>query len=76
MIGYVNDVASYAVSYDSANVLRRGSSGSSIIERVCFIREEAKSYACRYFKTMGEDVNPALHTWVIVECVAVKVTQF
>ena len=47
--------------YDSGNVLHRGSSGSSVIEKVYLIREEIKANARRYLKTMGEGINPALH---------------
>ena len=75
LIGDVNNIVSYAVSHDSTNVLRRRSSGSSIIERVCLIHEEAKGHACRYFKTMGEGINPALHAPVIIERIAVEVAE-
>ena len=75
LIGDVNDVTSYAMSHDSANVLHRRSSGSSIIERVCLIREEAKGHACRYLKAMREGINPALHARVIIERVAVEVAK-
>ena len=75
MIGDVDDVASYTVLHDSTHVLRRGPSGLSIVESVGFIGEEAKGYARRHLKTMEQSINPALHAWVIVECVAVKVTE-
>lgn len=42
LIGNVNNVSSYTMSYDGANVLHRGMLGSSVIEKVCLIREEAK----------------------------------
>lgn len=74
LIGHVNNVASYTVLYDSANILCRGSLGSSIIKRIRLIREEAKNYAYRYFKTIKEGVNLALHVWVVIEHVVVKVT--
>lgn len=76
MISDVNDVISYTMSYDSANVLRKGSSISSIIERVCLICEEAKSNACRYLKITGEGINLTLHTRVIIEGIAVEVAEF
>ena len=47
----------------------------SIIERICLICEQVKSHACRDFKTIKKDINPALHAWVVIECVAVKVTK-
>ena len=75
LIGDVNNVASYAVPHDSANVLRRRSSGSSIIERARLICEKGKGHACRYLKTMGEDINPAFHARVVIERVAVKVAE-
>lgn len=74
LIGHVNNIASYAVLHDSANILYRGSSDLSIIQKVCLIRKKAKDYACRYFKTIGEGVNLALYVWVVIEHVMVKVT--
>lgn len=62
--------------HDSANVLHRRSSGSSVIEKVCLIREKAKDNACRYLKTIEEGINPSLHTRVVIKGVAVKVAEF
>lgn len=75
LIGNVDNVASYPVSHNSTNVPRRGSSGSSVVEKVCLIGEQAKSHARREFKTMREDINPALHARVIIERVAVEVAE-
>ena len=75
LIGDVNNVASYAVPHDSANVLRRRSLGLSIIERVRLICKETKGHACGYRRTMGEGINPALYARVVIECVAVKVAK-
>lgn len=75
MIGNVDDIASYAVLQDSANILRRGLLGSSVIKKVSFINKQTKSHACRYFKTMEEGINPAFHARVVIERVAVKVAK-
>lgn len=61
--------------HDSANVLRKGSSGSSVIEKVYLIHKKAKGIACRYLKTMEKGINLALHAWIVIERVAVKVTE-
>lgn len=74
-IDNVNDVVPYTVSYNSTNVLRRGPSGSSVVDGVRFISEQAKGNTCGYFKTMRETINLALHVWVIIERVAVEVAE-
>ncbi len=60
---------------DGANLLRRGSSSLSVIERVCLIRKKAKGYSRRYLKMIGEGIDPALHARVVIERVAVKVAE-
>ena len=75
LISNVNIIRSYTVSYNSMNVLRNGSLDSSVIERVCLICEKAKGHACRYLKTMGEGIDLAFHTWVVIERVAVEVAE-
>lgn len=63
------------MSYNSTNVLRKGSSDLSVIESVLLIGEEAKSYACRYLKTMEKSINLAFHTWIIIEHVPIEVVE-
>lgn len=75
MIGDVNDVASYTVSHDSADVLCRGSSGPSVIKSVSLIRKETKGHARRYLKTTGEGINLAFHAQVVIEHVAIEVAE-
>lgn len=75
LIGNVNNVAFSTILHDGIKVLRRRLSGSSLIERIYLICEEAKGHACRYFKTIEEGINPALYTWVIIECIAVEVIE-
>ena len=64
------------MSHDSTNILCRGSPGSSVLERVGLIGEEAKGHARRHFKTSGESINPAFHAWVVIKRVAVEVAEF
>ena len=75
LIDDVDDIVSYTISHNSANVLCGWSSGLNVIERVCLIREEAKGNARKYLKTMGEGINPALHARVVIERVTVKVAK-
>lgn len=75
LISDVNNIVSYTVSHDNADVLRKGSAGRSVIEKVSLIHEEVKGHACRHFKTMGEGINLALHAWVIIEHVVVEVAE-
>ncbi len=75
LIGDVDDVASYAVSHNSADVLRRRSSSPSVIKSVGLIRKETEGHACRHLETMGESINPAFHTRVVIEYVAVEVAE-
>lgn len=75
LIGDVNNVVSYTMSHDSADVLHRGSSGPSVIERISLIREETKGHACRYFKTMVEGINLAFHARVVIGRIAVEVAE-
>lgn len=39
------------------------------------LQQKAKGHARKYFKTIGESINLALHAWVVIECVAVKVAE-
>lgn len=75
LIGNINNVVSYTVLHDSADVLRRKSLGPSIIEKVSFIRDKTKDHACRYFKTMGKGVNLVFYIRVVIERIAVKVAK-
>lgn len=75
LVNNVNNIASYTVLYNSANILCRGPSGSSVIKRVRLICEETKGHACRYLKTMKESINLAFHAKVIVEGMAVEVAE-
>lgn len=75
-MGNVDNIAPYIVLYNSTNVLRKGLLRSNVIEGVHLIGEESKGYACRYFKMMKQRINPTLHTWVVIERVAVDITEF
>ena len=72
LIDDFDDVVSYTVLHNSANVLCGWSSSLNVIERVYLIREEAKGNARRYLKTMGEGINPAFHARVVIERVTVE----
>ncbi len=63
------------MSHNSTNVLRRGSLGSSVVERVCLIGEQATGHACKDLKTMGEGINPALYARVVIERVVIEVAE-
>ena len=76
LVGDVDDVAAYAVPHDCSHVLGWRTASSSILERVSLVCQEAESHTCRYLETMGESVDPALHSRVVVEGVAVKVAEF
>ena len=75
LIGNIDNIASYTVLHDSADVLRRGLLGPNIIKRVSLIHEETKNYAHRHLKTMGEDINLAFHARVVIERVAIEVAE-
>lgn len=62
--------------HNSTPVLYRGSSGLNVVRSVGFIGKKVKSYACRYLKIIEHSINLALHTWIVVEHIAVKVTEF
>lgn len=75
LIGDVDNITSYSVSHNSTNVLFRGLPGLSVGENVRLIGEQVKSHVHRYFKMINEDVNLALHAWVIIERVMVEVAE-
>lgn len=75
LIGNVDNIIFYSVSYDSANILRRMLLNLNIIERVCLIHKEAKNNPRRYLKTMGEGINLVLYIWVVIEGVVVEVAK-
>lgn len=62
--------------HHSTNVLRKGPSGLSVVEKVRFISEKAKDHTCEYFKTMKKSINPVFYAWVVIERVAVNVAEF
>lgn len=75
MICNIDNIATYPVPHDSANVLGEGLSSTSIVEKVGLVGWEAKNNACRYFKAMGQGVNLVFYTSVIVEGIAVEVAE-
>ena len=75
LIGDLNDVAAYTVPHDCPHVLVWRTASSSVLEQVSLVREEVESHACRYLETMEESIDPALHSRVVVEGVAVKVAE-
>lgn len=76
LVGHINDVAAYAVANDCPYVLGWRRTSSSVLKQVTLVRQEAKSNACWYLKTMGECVDQALYARVVVEGIAVKVAEF
>ncbi len=76
LIGNVNNVVSYIVPHNNTNILRKRPSGLSVVKRVYFIGKEAKGHAYRYLKTMGESINLAFHTCVVIESIADKIAEF
>lgn len=75
LIGDINNIVFYIASHNSTNILRKRSSSSSVVKGVRLIGEKTKSNARRYLKMMGRSINPALHAWVIVECVVIEVAE-
>lgn len=72
LIGDVDNIAPYTIPHNNTNLLYRGLLSSSIIKRVDFISKEAKGYAYRYLKIMGESINPVFHIQGIMEYVTIK----
>lgn len=75
LIGKVDNIVSYNVPYNSANVLNERLLRKNIVKKVFFICWKAKGNACWYFEITEKDVDLALHTQVVVESVAVKVAK-
>lgn len=63
------------MSHNSINVLRRGLSDLSIVEKVRLIGEKAKTHTCRYLKTLERSINLALYAWIVIERVTVEVAE-
>lgn len=76
LVGNVINITSYTIQYNSTKVLPSGPSGSSVVEEVRLIVEKAKIHACGYLKIIGESINPAFPTWVVIERIAVEVAEF
>lgn len=76
LMSNVDNVASYTIAHNSTNVLCRGFSGPSVVKGVRLISEEVKGHARRHLKTMRESINSAIHTWVVIKCVAIEVAEF
>lgn len=62
--------------HNSTPILYRGLSGSNVVKNISFIGKKTKDYACRYLKIKEHSINLALHTWIVVERIAVEVTEF
>lgn len=61
--------------HDSASVLGRRLSRTSVVERLRLVAQEAKGNARRYFEVMEEGVDPAFHARVVVEGIAIEVAE-
>lgn len=48
--------------YDSTNVLYKRLLGSSIIKKIGFISEKAKSHICRYYEIIYKMINLVFFT--------------
>lgn len=75
LVGYVNNVVAYVVLHDSLYVLGWRTTSPSILKQVSPICQKAESHACRHLETRRECVDPALHCRIVIEGVAVKVTE-
>lgn len=75
MINDVDNITSYAMSHNSADVLRRRSSSLSVIESIGLIHEEIEGHAHRHLEMMEEGINPAFNAWLVIECVAVEIAE-
>lgn len=75
LIRDVDNIASYAMSHNSANVLGGGSPSTSVVKRVRLIGEEAKGNARWYLKVIEEDVDLAFYTRVVVEGITVEIAE-
>lgn len=76
LVDHVNKIAAYTITHDCSQVLGWRTTSLSVLERVIFICQEAKSNASWHLETMGEFVNPTLYAPVVVEGIAVKVAKF
>lgn len=47
----------------------------SVVKGVRLVGHEAKGNARQYFEAMRDSVDPALHAWVVVEDIVVKVVE-
>ena len=61
--------------HNSANVLGGGSSSMSVVEGVRLVGQEVKGNARWYLEVMGEGVDPAFYTRVVVEGIAVEIAE-
>lgn len=75
LISNVNHIKSYAMPYDSANIISKNLPSISIIERIYVIGWEFKSNISCHFQTMRKDINLAFHNHIIVENVAVEIAE-
>lgn len=74
--GDVNNVIAYLMVYNYPYVLGWKTLNLSIIERIHFVYQEAKSNACEYLKVIRKCIGPALDTKVIVQYVVIEIAQF
>lgn len=62
----IDNIASYVIAHDSANVLGGTLSSIWFVKKVCLIGPAVKGNTCLYFETMREGVDPALNAQVVV----------
>ena len=75
LIDDVYNIAAYSIMYNYSNVLGRRASYPGVIKQVSLVRQEAKSNIDRYFEIIGERIDSALHTGIIIQRVPVKITK-
>lgn len=63
------------MAHESANVLGRGLSRTSVVKRVYLVGQKANVNACQYFEIIEKNVDPVLHARVVVKSIAVKVVE-
>lgn len=75
LIGNIDNITSYVILHDSANVLGTRLLNTNISEGLHLIDQKTKDNACWYLKVMHKGVNLALYTRVVVQVIAVKVVK-
>lgn len=73
LIGDMSNIAAYFITYNGLNLLSWMLFSLSVVKKVGFICQKAKSNACWYFEVVKKSIDPTFYFRVIIQYISVKI---